>query len=93
MYRQIGILALLALVAQGCSSKPGPKPISLASFFKTDYQSWNCQQLADEADLLNDALAVATDHEPDAHTRERVAHIKRASQAVRDAATIKGCKA
>ena len=29
--------------------------------FRVDYQTWNCQQVADEAGLLKDALAVASE--------------------------------
>jgi len=91
MYR-LSIVGLIALVAQGCATRPEPKAVSLASFFDVDYQTWTCQQLADEASLLSDALAVATEHEPNAHATERVAFIKRASQGVRDASTLKRCK-
>jgi len=91
MYR-LCIVGLFALLAQGCATRPEPKAVSLASFFDVDYQTWTCQQLADEANLLSDALAVATEHEPNAHATERVALIKRASQAVRAASTLKRCK-
>lgn len=61
-----------------------PKPLPLSSF-SAKYQTWGCDQLAEEAGLLDDALAVATDG-------ERVAHIKRAKDAVRKQSALKGCK-
>ena len=61
------MVALCAVIAQGCTKKPEsysltskPGYYPMASF-RNDYQSWNCQQLADEADLLQDALAVASE--------------------------------
>jgi hypothetical protein len=91
MYRYLGVVGLLALAAQGCSSRPAntPKPIPLSSF-RVEYQTWSCQKLAEEADLLSDALAVADEQEtPDS---ERVAHIKRERDAVQKQSTLKGCK-
>ena len=90
MYRYLGVVGLLAVAAQGCASTPAntPKPIPLSSF-RVEYQTWSCQQLAEEADLLSDALDVATEQtSPD---NERVAHIKRAKDAVRKESTLKGC--
>jgi hypothetical protein len=85
MYRCLSVAGLVALAAQGCAGPANtPKPIPLSSF-SAKYQSWGCDQLAEEAGLLDDALAVADD-------RERVAHIKRASDAVRKQAALKGCK-
>ena len=46
----------LSLIAQGCTKKPESYPLTS---FRVDYQTWNCQQVADEAGLLKDALAVA----------------------------------
>jgi hypothetical protein len=85
MYRYLSVVGLLALAAQGCAGPASaPKPLPLSSF-SAKYQSWGCDQLAEEAGLLDDALAVAADG-------ERVAHIKRASAAVRKQADLKGCK-
>jgi len=85
MYRYLSVAGLLALAAQGCASPANaPKPLPLSSF-NTKYQNWGCDQLAEEAGLLDEALAVAAD-------RERVAHIKRASEAVRKQSALKGCK-
>lgn len=85
MYRYLSVAGLLALAAQGCASPANtPKPLPLSSF-SAKYQTWGCDQLAEEADLLDDALAVATDS-------ERVAHIKRANDAVRKQSNLKGCK-
>jgi hypothetical protein len=93
MYKPL-ILGLSALLAQGCASRPAitPQPASLESFFRIDYRTWTCQQLSEEADLLSDALPVALEHEPNAQTTERVAHIKRAKEAVREQLTLKKCK-
>jgi hypothetical protein len=85
MYRYLSVAGLLALAAQGCASPANtPKPLPLSSF-SAKYQTWGCDQLAEEAGLLDDALAVASD-------AERVAHIKRASDAVRKQSALKGCK-
>jgi hypothetical protein len=85
MYRSLGVAGLLALAAQGCAGPPNtPKPLPLSSF-SAKYQTWGCDQLAEEAGLLDDALAVASD-------AERVAHIKREMNAVRKQANLKGCK-
>jgi hypothetical protein len=46
---------LSALIAQGCTKKPESYPLSS---LRVDYQTWTCQQLANEADLLKDALAL-----------------------------------
>jgi hypothetical protein len=85
MYRYLSVASLLALAAQGCASSPAntPKPLPLSSF-SAKYQTWGCDQLVEEAGLLDDALAVATDD-------ERVAHIKGANDAVRKQSTLKGC--
>jgi hypothetical protein len=86
MYRYFSVAGLVALAAQGCASSPAntPKPLPLSSF-SAKYQTWGCDQLAEEADLLDDALAVATDG-------KTVAHIKRSNDAVREQSTLKGCK-
>lgn len=89
MRRASATLLLLTLFAQGCAATPPPKAVSLDSFYKVDYRSWNCQQLADEADLLKDALPVATDHEPDA---KRIQYIRNSRDAVRAAAKARNCK-
>jgi hypothetical protein len=86
MSRWLGIAGLLALIAQGCTKKP--ESIPLASF-RVDYPSWNCRQLADEADLLNDALAVASEQ----RAYDTVAHLKAATEAVHKASTLKKCSA
>src|SRR5262249_12773367 len=57
---------LVGLIAQGC---PESYPLSSLS---VDYRTWNCQQLANEADLLKDALAVAFEQRSDEH----VAHLR-----------------
>ena len=67
MCRCLAVVGLLALIAQGCTKKPESYPLtSMPGYypmtaFRMDYQSWYCQQLADEAYLLKDALAVASE--------------------------------
>ena len=46
---------------------------------RSDYRSWNCQQLADEADLLQDALAVASEQ----RAEDKVAHLTAETAKVR----------
>ena len=88
MCRCLAVVGLLALIAQGCTKKPESYPLtSMPGYypmtaFRMDYQSWDCQQLADEADLLNDALAVAS---------EQVAHLKAETEAVHKARTLEKC--
>jgi len=71
-------------MAQGCTKKPESYPLSSLS---VDYQTSNCQQLANEADLLKDALAVALEQRSDEH----VAHLKAQREALQKARTIKRC--
>ena len=80
------MVGLLALMAQGCTKKPESYPLSSLN---VDYQTWNCQQLANEADLLKDALAVAIDQRSDEH----VAHLKAEGEALQKARTLKRCSA
>ena len=61
MCRCLAVVGLLALIAQGCTKKPESYPLTSMPAFRMDYQSWDCQQLADEPDLLKDALAVASE--------------------------------
>jgi len=86
MCRCLVMVGLLALIAQGCTKKPESYPLSSLS---VDYQTWNCQQLANEADLLKDALAVAFDQ----RSEEHVAHLKAETEAVHKARTLKKCSA
>jgi len=74
---------LVGLIAQGC---PESYPLSSLS---VDYRTWNCQQLANEADLLKDALAVAFEQRSD----EQVAHLRAETEAVQKAKTSKKCSA
>ena len=61
MCRCLAVVGLLALMAQGCTKKPESYPLSSQSYplssLSVDYQTWNCQQLANEADLLKDATS------------------------------------
>jgi hypothetical protein len=95
MCRYIAMVALLAVIAQGCTkkpesyalaSKPGNYPLTA---FRSDYRTWNCQQLAEEADLLNDALAVASEQ----RAGETAAHLKSETEAVHKARALKRCSA
>jgi len=95
MCRCLAVVGLLALIAQGCTKKPESYPLtsmpgySPMTAFRMDYQSWDCQQLADEADLLKDALAVASEQ----REGEKVAHLKAETEAVHKARTLKKCSA
>jgi hypothetical protein len=89
------MVAVLALIAQGCTkkpesyaltSKPGNYPMTA---FRSDYGTWNCQQLADEADLLKDALAVASEQ----RAGDKVAHLKAETEKVHNARTLMKCSA
>ena len=86
MSRCLAVVGLLALIAQGCTKRPESYPMTA---FRVDYHHWNCQQLADEADLLKDALAVASEQ----HEGERVAHLTAETEAVHKARTLKKCSA
>ena len=95
MSRHIALVALCAVIAQGCTKKPEsysltskPGNYPMASF-RSDYRSWNCQQLADEADLLKDALAVASEQ----RAGDKVAHLKRETEGVSRARALKKCSA
>ena len=95
MCRCLSVVGLLALIAQGCPKKPESYPLtSMPGYypmtaFRMDYQSWDCQQLADEADLLKDALAVASEQ----RAGDKVAHLKAETEAVHEARTLKKCSA
>ncbi len=95
MCRCLGIVFLLALIAQGCTKKPEDIHLATKSAdipladFRFDYQTWNCHQLAEESDLLRDALAVASEQRA-VHT---VAHLKTATEEVHKASTLKKCRA
>jgi hypothetical protein len=74
----------VALVTQGCTKKPESYPMTA---FRVDYRTWNCQQLADEASLLHDGLAVASEQ----RAVVTVAHLKAQTEAVRKARIVKEC--
>ena len=86
MSRCLIVVGLLALIAQGCTKRPESYPMTA---FRVDYQNWNCQQLADEADLLKDALAVASEQ----RAGDKVAHLKAETEAVHKARTLRKCSA
>ena len=75
-------VVLLALIAHGCTKKP--ESYSLSDL-RVDYRSWNCRNLADEADDLKIALAVAMDQ----RSTEYVAHLKAQTVAVQNAKSFK----
>jgi hypothetical protein len=81
-------VGLLALVAHGCTKKPEGYRYALSDL-RVDYQSWNCRDLADEADELKTALAVAMDQ----RSSEHVAHLKAQTVAVQNAKSFKKCGA
>ena len=86
MCRCLAVVGLLALIVQGCTKRPESYPMTA---FRVDYQHWNCQQLADEADLLKDALAVASEQ----RAGDKVAHLKAETEAVHKERTLKKCNA
>jgi len=65
-------------VGANCAKKPESYPLSS---LRVDYRTWNCQQLANEADLLKDALAVAFEQ----RSNEHVAHLKAQTETVQKA--------
>ncbi len=88
------ILTLLALICAGCAKPPPSNSVAQVAFFRSaDYHTWTCRDLADEANLLTDALDVATEQQPGAETSNRIAHIQRSSEAVHNEMAKKKCKA
>jgi hypothetical protein len=95
MLRCLAVVGILALITQGCTKKPESYPITAfrdkpsypMTAFRVDYQTWSCQQLADEADLLHDAYAVASETRSD----ENVAHLKAETEAVHKTRIAKNC--
>jgi hypothetical protein len=85
MVRLLFILGMLAFAGQGCARKP--ETIPLASF-RVDYQTWSCGELRNEADLLSDALAVASEQRAD----DQVAHLRAATKALEQASASKKCR-
>ena len=77
-------VGLLALIVLGCTKKP--ESYSLTDL-RVDYRSWNCRDLADEADGLKTALAVAMDQ----RSAEHVAHLKAQTVALQKAKSVKKC--
>jgi hypothetical protein len=86
MCRCLSNLCFLALTTQGCGQQPKVFPLSSWQF---DHRTWNCRQLADEADLLRDALAVASEQRSD----ETAAHLKAQTEAIHKASALKKCSA
>jgi hypothetical protein len=91
MYRALGLMVVLALAMQGCAKRPEPRYIKSAAFFHVNYETWTCEQLAQEADLLSDGLVVAGES-ADPQTRETVSNMRISRESVRKAMTSKGCK-
>ena len=87
------VLILLALIFAGCTRSLPRNPVSQAALLLVEaYHTWTCQDLADEASLLTDALEAATAQQPNAETKGRVAHIQRSSEAVHNEMARKKCK-
>jgi hypothetical protein len=84
MCRCFSFLCFLALMAQGCAQRP---PVIPLSALRVDYRTWNCRQLAEETDLLRDALAVASEQ----RSAETVVHVKEETEAVHKASALKKC--
>ena len=83
-------VGLLALIAIGCTKKPEPPPPRYSfTDLRVDYRSWNCRDLADEADELETALAVARDQ----RSTEHVAYLKAQTVALQKAKSFKKCGA
>jgi hypothetical protein len=81
-------VSLFALIAHGCTKRPeGYQP--KLSDLRVDYSSWNCRDLADEADEVNTALAVATEQ----RSVEHVSHLNAQKIAVQKARVSKKCLA
>lgn len=86
MSHYLAMAALLALIAQGCTKKPESyRQHYPMTAFRSDYRTWNCQQLADEADLLKDALAVHSAGDTGAHLRAE-------TEAVHKERALKKCR-
>ena len=83
------VVGLSALITHGCTKKPEVYPRLPLSALRFDYQSWNCRDLADEADEIETALAVARDQ----RSAEHVAHLKAQTVAVQKAKNFKKCGA
>jgi hypothetical protein len=87
------VLTLIGLICAGCAKPPPSNSVAQVAFFRpADYHTWTCRDLADEANLLTDALDVATEQQPSAETNSRVAHIQRSSETVRNEMAKKKCK-
>jgi hypothetical protein len=88
-----------ALSQQGCATEADAPMIGTSSpsdlfgelqcAVRVDYQTWNCQQVADEAGLLKDALAVASEQ----RAGDTAAHLRAETEAVHTARTLKKCNA
>jgi hypothetical protein len=92
MLRLLCKVMFFALLASGCANKPAPKSVASDAFFPVHYQGWSCQQLAEEADMLEDALAVSSENPAQAHSTDAIARQQRAIELVRNASNLKGCK-
>lgn len=87
------VFALVALIGVGCAKPPPSNSVSQAAFFRgPDYHTWTCRDLVDEANLLTDALAVATEQQPSAEANTRIAHIERSRESVHREMARKNCK-
>lgn len=93
MCLRLAMVGLLAVITQGCTKKLDSYPLTTTpgyypmTAFRIDYRTWDCQQLAEEGDLLKDALAVASEQ----RASGTAAHLKAETEAVRKARTLKKC--
>jgi hypothetical protein len=79
-------MALLALITHGCTKRPDIYQPKLSDL-RVDYQNWNCRDLADEADGVETALAVATEE----RSSELSSHLNAQKMAVQRARVSKKC--
>lgn len=84
-------LVVCAVLTESCANRPVPRQVSSASFFRVDYEKWSCQQLAEEADLLDDARTTAAEN-PFENSTDTTAHIAKALDLVRSTGAKKRCE-
>jgi hypothetical protein len=70
MRNRIVAITAIALFCTGCAKSP--ESISPAYVSEVGYQSWSCNQLADESGRLSTALATASVQQENARTNDTV---------------------
>ena len=93
LMRHLALLVAISLIAHGCAKRPDVAPLAASrsyplTSFLVDYQTWSCRDLTEEAALLNDALAVAS--EP--RTNSTTEHLKARAEGVERVRTAKKCR-